>query len=304
MVDLRERLDVILVKQGFAPSREKAKAILMAGNVYVDGQREDKAGTTFDENAIHIEVKGSTLKYVSRGGLKLEKAMADFAIMLTDAVCMDIGASTGGFTDCMLQGGAGKVYAVDVGHGQLAWKLRNDDRVVCMEKTNFRYVMPDDIGEQIDFASVDVSFISLTKILIPARNLLHDGGSMVCLIKPQFEAGRDKVGRKGVVRDAKVHAEVVHRIIDYADMIGFAVRGLTYSPIKGPEGNIEYLLYIEKRTGIPEDVMRMMEAEAEGALRELMESGNGRSHDNDMDQLIRDIITEAHGALDGVISAE
>ena len=192
---MKERLDVILVKQGFAPSREKAKAILMAGNVFVDGQREDKAGTTFDENRIHIEVKGSQLKYVSRGGLKLEKAVGEFPISLERAVCMDIGASTGGFTDCMLQNGADKVYAVDVGHGQLAWKLRNDGRVVCMERTNFRYVTPEDIGEQIDFASVDVSFISLTKILPPARNLLKDAGRMVCLIKPQFEAGREKAFR-------------------------------------------------------------------------------------------------------------
>lgn len=304
IVYLKERLDVILVKQGFASSREKAKAILMAGNVYVDGQREDKAGTTFDESKIHIEVKGSTLKYVSRGGLKLEKAMAEFPITLEGAVCMDIGASTGGFTDCMLQSGADKVYAVDVGHGQLAWKLRNDDRVICMEKTNFRYVVPEDIGEQIDFASVDVSFISLTKILIPARNLLSSGGCMVCLIKPQFEAGRDKVGRKGVVREPKVHGEVVHKIIDYADMIGFEVKGLTFSPIKGPEGNIEYLLYIEKRAEIPQDIGNMTEAEAESALRRLTESKEGRSRVADMEKLILCIVSSAHGALDGVKSGE
>ena len=235
---MKERLDVILVKQGFASSREKAKALLMAGNVFVDGQREDKAGTAFDEGKIYIEVKGNSMKYVSRGGLKLEKAMEQFPIVLAHTVCMDIGASTGGFTDCMLQNGAERVYAVDVGHGQLAWKLRSDERVVCMERTNFRYVTPEDIGQKIDFASVDVSFISLTKILIPARNLLKPQGHMVCLIKPQFEAGRDKVGKKGVIRDSAVHEEVIRKVVDYSDLAGFAVKGLTYSPIKGPEGNI------------------------------------------------------------------
>ena len=193
---MKERLDVILVRQGYAASREKAKALLMAGSVFVDNQREDKAGTLFDESKIRIEVKGKPIPYVSRGGLKLERALAQFPITLQDKVCMDIGASTGGFTDCMLQNGAGKVYAIDVGHGQLAWTLRNDERVICMEKTNFRYVTKEQIREQIDFASVDVSFISLTKILIPARNLLREQGQMVCLIKPQFEAGRDKVGKR------------------------------------------------------------------------------------------------------------
>ncbi len=295
---MKERLDVLLVKQGYAPSREKAKAILMTGNVYVDGQREDKAGTTFDEERVHIEVRGGTLRYVSRGGLKLEKAMEVFPIALAHAVCMDIGASTGGFTDCMLQNGADKVYAVDVGHGQLAWKLRNDERVVCMEKTNFRYVKPEDIGERIDFASVDVSFISLTKILIPARNLLCGGGSAVCLIKPQFEAGRDKVGKKGVVREAKVHEEVVRKIVDYADLIGFDVRGLTYSPVKGPEGNIEYLLFLEKRKIIADEIVSMTEQEAERALRELILDGAGRSCDGDMEALVRSTVEEAHRALD------
>ena len=241
---MKERLDVILVKQGFAPSREKAKAILMAGNVFVDGQREDKAGTTFDESRIHIEIKGSSLKYVSRGGLKLEKAMKQFPIALSHTVCMDIGASTGGFTDCMLQNGAEKVYAVDVGHGQLDWKLRNDERVVCMERTNFRYLTPEDMPEQVDFASCDVSFISLTKILLPARNLLKDAGEMVCLIKPQFEAGREKVGKKGVVRDKEVHREVICKVMDFADSIGFQIPDLSFSPIRGPEGNIEYLVYL------------------------------------------------------------
>ena len=301
---MKERLDVILVKQGFAPSREKAKAILMSGSVFVDGQREDKAGTCFDESQIHIEVKGNTLKYVSRGGLKLEKAMKEFPISLTHKVCMDIGASTGGFTDCMLQNGADKVYAVDVGHGQLAWKLRNDERVVCMEKTNFRYVTPQDIEEQIDFVSVDVSFISLTKILLPAGNLLNTGGFMVCLIKPQFEAGRDKVGRKGVVREPKVHEEVVHKIVDYADMIGFDIKGLTYSPIKGPEGNIEYLLFIEKRENLSVEAMHMTESEAESALQEITQNGSGRSRQDDMDRLIGNIVEEAHCALDEVKTKE
>ena len=219
--------------------------MIMEGNVFVENQREDKAGATFDTEA-EITVKGNTLKYVSRGGLKLEKAMTHFGITLEGKVCMDIGASTGGFTDCMLQNGAVKVYSVDVGYGQFAWKLRQDPRVVCMEKTNIRYVTPADIDDVLDFASVDVSFISLTKVLIPARELLRDGGEMVCLIKPQFEAGREKVGKKGVVRDKAVHDEVVERIIEFASQNGFFVKNLEYSPIKGPEGNIEYLVYIRK----------------------------------------------------------
>ena len=219
--------------------------MIMEGNVFVETQREDKAGATFDTEA-EITVQGNTLKYVSRGGLKLEKAMTHFGITLEGKVCMDIGASTGGFTDCMLQNGAVKVYSVDVGYGQFAWKLRQDPRVVCMEKTNIRYVTPADIDDVLDFASVDVSFISLTKVLIPARELLRDGGEMVCLIKPQFEAGREKVGKKGVVRDKAVHEEVVERIIEFASQNGFFVKNLEYSPIKGPEGNIEYLVYIRK----------------------------------------------------------
>ena len=219
--------------------------MIMEGNVFVENQREDKAGATFDTEA-EITVKGNTLKYVSRGGLKLEKAMTHFGITLEGKVCMDIGASTGGFTDCMLQNGAVKVYSVDVGYGQFAWKLRQDPRVVCMEKTNIRYVTPADIDDVLDFASVDVSFISLTKVLIPARELLRDGGEMVCLIKPQFEAGREKVGKKGVVRDKAVHEEVVERIIEFASQNGFFVKNLEYSPIKGPEGIIEYLVYIRK----------------------------------------------------------
>ena len=219
--------------------------MIMEGNVFVENQREDKAGATFDTEA-EITVKGNTLKYVSRGGLKLEKAMTHFGITLEGKVCMDIGASTGGFTDCMLQNGAVKVYSVDVGYGQFAWKLRQDPRVVCMEKTNIRYVTPADIDDVLDFASVDVSFISLTKVLLPARELLRDGGEMVCLIKPQFEAGREKVGKKGVVRDKAVHEEVVEQIIEFASQNGFFVKNLEYSPIKGPEGNIEYLVYIRK----------------------------------------------------------
>lgn len=242
---MKERLDILLVKKGFAPSREKAKTMIMEGNVFVDNNREDKAGSSFDENA-RIEIKGNTLKYVSRGGLKLEKAMTHFGITLDGKVCMDIGASTGGFTDCMLQNGASKVYAVDVGYGQFAWKLRQDERVVCMEKTNIRYVTPEDIADRLDFASVDVSFISLTKVLGPARALLQDDGEMVCLIKPQFEAGREKVGKKGVVRDKAVHEEVIHKVIDFALETGFSILNLEYSPIKGPEGNIEYLVYIRK----------------------------------------------------------
>lgn len=244
-VAMKERLDVLLVNRGLAPSREKAKTMIMEGNVFVNHNREDKAGSTFPDDC-EIEIHGNTLKYVSRGGLKLEKAMTHFGISLEGKICMDIGASTGGFTDCMLQNGAAKVYAVDVGYGQFAWKLRQDPRVVCMEKTNIRYVTPEDIEDALDFASVDVSFISLTKVLGPARALLAEHGQMVCLIKPQFEAGREKVGKKGVVRDRKVHEEVIQKVVDFALENGFSIHNLEYSPIKGPEGNIEYLVYIEK----------------------------------------------------------
>lgn len=254
---MKERLDVLLVKRNLAESREKAKALIMSGIVYVNGKKEDKAGTTFEETA-PIEVRGSTLKYVSRGGLKLEKAMDRFGVRLDGKICMDVGASTGGFTDCMLQNGAVKVYSVDVGHGQLAWKLRNDERVVCMEKTNIRYVTPEDIADPIGFASIDVSFISLTKVLGPVKALLEDNGQIVCLIKPQFEAGREKVGKKGVVREPAIHLEVIDMVIDYALSIGFEALNLEFSPIKGPEGNIEYLLYLQKH---PED------QEAEYAVR-------------------------------------
>lgn len=252
---MKERLDVLLVKQGLAESREKAKAVIMAGNVYVNQQKEDKAGTMFDETKVTIEVRGHVMKYVSRGGLKLEKAMDCFGITLDNKVCMDIGASTGGFTDCMLQNGATKVYSVDVGHGQLAWKLRNDERVVCMEKTNFRYTVREDIDDDLDFASVDVSFISLTLILGPAYRLLKDGAQMVCLIKPQFEAGKEKVGKKGVVREPEVHVEVIEKVIDYAMSIGFEVLHLDFSPIRGPEGNIEYLVHIQKNAALAPEEM-------------------------------------------------
>lgn len=250
----KERLDVLLVKRGLAESREKAKAIIMTGNVFVEEQREDKAGSTFAEDA-QIRIKGTPMKYVSRGGYKLEKAMELWHVPLQDKLCMDVGSSTGGFTDCMLQNGAVKVYAIDVGTNQLAWKLRQDERVVSMEKTNIRYVTPEDIADPIDFSSIDVAFISLTKVLIPVWNLLKNGGRVVCLVKPQFEAGREKVGKKGVVRDKKVHEEVVCHIMTYALSMGFEILGLSYSPIKGPEGNIEYLLYIEK----PQDAQALTE---------------------------------------------
>lgn len=241
----KERLDVLLVDRGLVESREKAKAIIMTGNVFVDDQREDKAGQKFPET-VRIEIRGKKLKFVSRGGYKLDKALQVFPVDLTRQVCMDVGASTGGFTDCMLQNGAKFVYAVDVGTNQLAWSLRQDERVCSMEKTNIRYVTPEDIGEPVDFVSIDVAFISLTKILEPVRELMKNGGEMVCLIKPQFEAGREKVGKKGVVREKAVHIEVIEGVIFYAGSIGFQICGLDFSPIRGPEGNIEYLLYVKK----------------------------------------------------------
>lgn len=291
---MKERLDVLLVKQGLAESREKAKAVIMAGEVFVQGQREDKAGAMFDESKVTITVKGSSLRYVSRGGLKLEKAMACFPITLEGDICMDIGSSTGGFTDCMLQNGAKKVYSVDVGHGQLAWKLRQDERVVCMEKTNFRYLTRDQIADDLDFASVDVSFISLTKILLPAWRLLKCGGQMVCLIKPQFEAGREKVGKKGVVRDPAVHREVIAKVMDFAALLHFSVLGLTWSPIKGPEGNIEYLIFIQK-----EEQPEAYESEqaAEAALEETQAVKGGISEKEENRQLIASIVEQAHETL-------
>lgn len=262
---MKERLDVLLVQRQLAPSREKAKAIIMAGIVFVKGIREDKAGTMFDPN-VEIEIKGQTLKYVSRGGLKLEKAMTHFGVELEGKVCMDVGASTGGFTDCMLQNGAVKVYSVDVGHGQLDWKLRQDERVVCMEKTNIRYVVPEDIQEPAAFVSIDVSFISLTKVLLPVRELMAEDGQIVCLIKPQFEAGREKVGKKGVVREPEVHEEVIQKVTAYAGSIALEPLHLEFSPIKGPEGNIEYLLHLQKReegtvfAELPFDIEKVVKA--------------------------------------------
>jgi len=245
MAEKKERLDILLVEKGIITSRERAKACIMEGRVYVDGQKVDKAGEKVSENA-NIEYRGDTLKYVSRGGLKLEKAMKTYNISLEDKVCMDIGASTGGFTDCMLQNKASKVFSVDVGYGQFAWKLRTDERVVCMERTNIRYVTLENIGEPLDFASIDVSFISLKKIMPATLNLLKDDGEVVALIKPQFEAGREKVGKKGVVREISTHKEVVFGIVDFLLQQDLNVLGVGYSPIKGPEGNREYLVYFSK----------------------------------------------------------
>ena len=239
------RLDVALYERGFAESREKAKALIMAGIVFVNNQKSDKAGNTVKPEDV-IEVRGETLKYVSRGGLKLEKAMKSFPISLDGAFCADIGASTGGFTDCMLQNGAKKVYAIDVGYGQLAWKLRTDERVINLERTNFRYVTKEQIPDELDFCSVDVSFISLSLIIPVMRTILKDGGRAVCLIKPQFEAGKENVGKKGVVREKSVHIAVVEKIKGIINENKFSLLGLDFSPIKGPEGNIEYLCYIEK----------------------------------------------------------
>lgn len=294
---MKERLDVLLVQEGYAASREKAKAIIMAGNVFVDGQREDKAGTAFDLSKVKLEVRGSTLPYVSRGGLKLEKAVKQFGLSLEGKICMDIGASTGGFTDCMLQNGAKKVYSVDVGHGQLDWKLRNDSRVVCMEKTNFRYMVPGDIEDILDFASVDVSFISLTKILLPARALLAKDGEMVCLIKPQFEAGREKVGKKGVVKDPEVHKEVIMKVIDFAGFLGFAILHLDFSPVKGPEGNIEYLVHIGKISGGGAATQQITEAEAEKQLKTIIEEKSGYSSKEEIKELISKTVQLAHQEL-------
>ena len=308
----KERLDVLMVQRNLAESREKAKALIMSGIVYVNGQKEDKAGTSFEET-VQIEVRGNTLKYVSRGGLKLEKAMSRFGVQLAGKVCMDVGASTGGFTDCMLQNGAVKVYAVDVGHGQLAWKLRNDDRVICMEKTNIRYVTPEEIGDRIEFASIDVSFISLTKVLGPVKQLLTDEGQVVCLIKPQFEAGREKVGKKGVVREKSVHLEVIEMVMDYARSIGFGILGLEFSPIKGPEGNIEYLLYLQnilQENGGQEDNVQkitgekttdqeeMNQSKTEHAEMKQTENHQAKRNQTEYELSARAIVEQAHGCLD------
>ncbi|HCA04281.1 MAG TPA: TlyA family rRNA (cytidine-2'-O)-methyltransferase [Ruminococcaceae bacterium] len=242
---MKKRLDVLVYEKGFAESREKAKALIMSGLVYADNQKADKCGTSYDEN-VKLEVRGKALRYVSRGGLKLEKAINSFDLDLKDKITMDIGASTGGFTDCMLQNGAKKVYSIDVGYGQLAWKLRCDERVVNLERTNMRKVTREQVPDEIDFFSVDVSFISLKLILPVARGLIADNAQAVCLIKPQFEAGREKVGKKGVVRDPKVHCEVVSAICEFCLENGFDILNLDFSPIKGPEGNIEYLIHLQK----------------------------------------------------------
>ena len=263
----KERLDTLLVEKGLFQSREKARSSIMAGVITVNGNREDKPGARFDDNC-NIEIKQNINPYVSRGGLKLEKAMSVFGIDLRDKTAMDVGASTGGFTDCMLKNGAAKVFAVDVGYGQLAWELRNDERVVNMERTNIRYVKPENISAQLDFASIDVSFISLKKVLPVVYELLNINGEVLCLIKPQFEAGREKVGKHGVVKDINVHREVVEGIIGFSQMIGFSVKGLTYSPIKGPEGNIEYLLHLSK-SGTPAN-----QTDLEGMINEVI----GKSH--------------------------
>ncbi len=245
---MKKRLDVLVCEQNSELSRQKAQTMIMAGQVYVNNQKELKSGSMFPEDAV-IEVRGEGLKYVSRGGLKLEKAMEVFPVDPAGKVCMDIGSSTGGFTDCMLQNGAVKVYAVDVGKGQLHYKLRNDDRVVVMEKTNIRNVTPDMIPEKINLASVDVSFISLTLVIPVAETLLDENCELVMLIKPQFEAGREKVGKKGVVREPETHIEVIQKIVDFVTSEGLCAAGLTYSPVKGPEGNIEYLIHVKRNSG-------------------------------------------------------
>ncbi|MBE5936806.1 MAG: TlyA family RNA methyltransferase [Lachnospiraceae bacterium] len=264
---MKERLDVLLVKRGLAESREKAKALIMSGNVYVKEQREDKAGTMFADN-VEITVKGSKLPYVSRGGLKLEKAIKVWKPPVEGAVCMDVGSSTGGFTDCMLQNGAKLVYAIDVGTNQLAWKLRQDPRVVSMEKTNIRYVTEDDLPQKVDFVSIDVAFISLKKVMTAVFNLMKDDAHIVCLIKPQFEAGREKVGKKGVVREPKVHVEVIEDILNYMHEMPYDILGLDYSPIKGPEGNTEYLLYMKKKSAADSNINREADEEIWNAYLE------------------------------------
>lgn len=279
---------MLVIRRGIADAREKAKRMIMAGEIYVDGQKEDKAGMRFDENA-QIEYRGlHPLPYVGRGGLKLEKALAVFHPDLNGRVCMDVGASTGGFTDCMLQNGARLVYSVDVGRGQLAWKLREDPRVICMEKTNIRYLTPDAIGEKPSFVSVDVSFISLSIVLPAVMKLIAPSGRIVCLIKPQFEAGREKVGKKGVVRDGTVHEEVIRKVADCAKVLSCRILGLDYSPIKGPEGNIEYLLYLETPggPGAPENQATDREAEQERTAAPLSE------------EVIRETVRRAHEELD------
>ena len=285
---MKERLDVLLVQNGYFPSREKAKAVIMAGQVYVNGQKEDKPGMKFDTDA-GLEVRGRTLRYVSRGGLKLEKAIECFGIDPAGKVCMDVGASTGGFTDCMIQNGARRVYSVDVGHGQLDWKLREDDRVVCMERFNARQLSPESIPERVQLCSVDVSFISLKLILGPVMSVLEEGGEIAALIKPQFEAGREKVGKKGVVRDAAVHREVIRSILDHAGQIGLKPAGLTWSPVTGPEGNIEYLAHFLKGVSGPE--------EGSGHSGALFGDESGKEEEGTYASEIESVVRRAHEAL-------
>ena len=251
---IKKRLDVLLTEQGYADTRSKAQAIIMAGQVYVNGQKADKPGISYEET-VQLEVRGDVCPYVSRGGWKLEKALRDFGVKPDGFVCSDSGASTGGFTDCLLQQGAKKVFAIDVGYGQLDWKIRSDDRVVVMERTNIRYVTPEDLGEPLDLSVIDVSFISLGIVLPTIKTLLKPTGQVLCLIKPQFEAGREKVGKKGVVREPETHKEVLDNFVALADNLGFTILGLTFSPVKGPEGNIEFLghLCMEQKDGIRPD---------------------------------------------------
>lgn len=267
----KKRLDVLVCERGLVDSRQRAQAVIMSGQVYVNGQKASKAGMPVEEKA-EIEVRGQSLRYVSRGGLKLEKAMQTWPICLNGAVCADIGASTGGFTDCMLQNGASKVYAVDVGYGQLAWSLRSDERVVCLERTNARYLSREQIPEALDFVSIDVSFISLKLILPALRGLLKPEGRIACLIKPQFEAGREKVGKKGVVRDPSIHQEVLETFLVNAQHADFCVKGITFSPIRGPEGNIEYLGYLSPGAGEP------YEGDLAALVQESHEALEGASH--------------------------
>ena len=291
---MKERLDVLLVKRGLAPSRERAKAAVRAGAVFADGKKADRPGALYEDDAVRIEVKSAPLPYVSRGGLKLEKALETFSLGLQGSVCMDIGASAGGFTDCMLQHGAARVYAVDVGHGQLAQQLRNDPRVVCMEGVNFRYMTGEEIPEETGFISADVSFISLSKILVPARRFLKAGGRMVCLVKPQFEAGRENVGKKGVVKEPSVHRRVLEKIVCLAELTGFSVIGLTFSPIRGPEGNIEYLLCLGKA----EPAEKPLPTSAQEAEERLAAAAkDGLSCRMDMKALIGRTVETAHGTL-------
>lgn len=308
---MKKRLDVLLVEKNLASGRDKAKALIMSGIVYVDGQKEDKVGSLFEET-LPVEVRGNTQRYVSRGGLKLEKAIAEFGMDLQNKICMDIGSSTGGFTDCMLQNGACKVYAIDVGHGQLDWKLRNDPRVICMEKTNIRYVTKEQIDDAIDFASIDVSFISLSKVLPAAFPLLSKCGEIVALIKPQFEAGREKVGKKGVVREQSVHIEVIENVIGFALKNHFLVQALTFSPIKGPEGNIEYLIWLKKEDasqyedeeqvvtgGDPGEGMGLdwMQHAAQNEIQNAAQNMLRDRSQNTTKEMIEKLVSKAHGEL-------